>query len=144
MDPFNPIPPEPPKPPELRPEVKLPPQKDLKPVTHSPLNPYGQQHNGPDASRGNPWAGAGVVFGGHVVWCGGWWVAAIAGHGFEIMALFVVFLLGLSQLVYVVPLLITFMAKGQSRTASGIAIMAAITFLLNALTCGGLIFGSGF
>ena len=46
--------------------------------------------------------------------------------------------IGLVQLLYLIPAWIILRVKGQKRTALGIVICAAITFLLNA-GCWGLI-----
>ena len=47
--------------------------------------------------------------------------------------------IGVSQLLYFIPMLIVFVVKKQSETAKGLSTAAAITFLLNA-TCAGILF----
>jgi hypothetical protein len=51
---------------------------------------------------------------------------------------YVVFTCGLSQLIWLVPLWIWFRRKGETESAKGVILAAAITFLLNS-ACWGLI-----
>jgi len=54
---------------------------------------------------------------------------------------FIVFFIGLSQLIYMIPFTIYFKRQGENETAQGLIIGACITFLLNA-ACTGLVFNS--
>lgn len=51
-----------------------------------------------------------------------------------------VLFVGVVQMLYAVPMMIIFAVRGQGATVSGIALMAGVTFLLNA-TCFGLVCG---
>lgn len=57
-------------------------------------------------------------------------------------ALFAFVAIGLVQAVYVVPLLLWSYARGETATAKGIWIAAAVTFLLNAACFGVLLSGA--
>lgn len=47
-------------------------------------------------------------------------------------------LIGLTQLVYILPIVLAFLAYSRKRAALGVVVFAALVFLLNA-TCFGLI-----
>jgi hypothetical protein len=50
------------------------------------------------------------------------------------------FLIGISQLVYMVPAIVYQFMKGRSENGKGLIVAASITFLLNAGCYGGLVF----
>jgi hypothetical protein len=55
------------------------------------------------------------------------------------LAIYPPMFIGLSQLVYMIPATLIFRRRGDTRTAKGLIIGAAFTFILNS-TCNGLLF----
>jgi formate-dependent nitrite reductase membrane component NrfD len=80
--------------------------------------------------RGNIWAGFGLAAAINIG-------AAIVG----IITVVIPFVIGVVQLAWIIPMVITFRRKGKTEMAKGIIIAAAITFLLNA-GCWGLLLGN--
>jgi len=70
------------------------------------------------------------------------WLLLIIAAAYADFLLAIVYVLiagfGLLQLVYVIPLVVTFQRKGRPNFAKGVAIGASLAFLLSA-TCWGLI-----
>jgi hypothetical protein len=55
------------------------------------------------------------------------------------LAIYPPMFIGVSQLVYMIPAILIFRRRGDTRTAKGLIIGAALTFILNS-TCNGLLF----
>lgn len=55
------------------------------------------------------------------------------------LAIYPPMFIGLSQLVYMIPAILIFRRRGDTGTAKGLIIGAALTFILNS-TCNGLLF----
>jgi hypothetical protein len=97
-----------------------------------------------EQSRGSIRAGLGLTLLFHFVvqvsllFILGWIVTG--ERSLELPILPVVYI-GLSQLVYMIPVILIARRKGETETAKGLIIGASITFLLNA-TCNGLFFFS--
>ncbi|WP_139488547.1 hypothetical protein [Brevibacillus dissolubilis] len=91
--------------------------------------PYGYSpHNPPPEDRFGTLKGMLIVAGCHLFW-------------FLFPVAYII--IGLAQLVYVIPFAIYFYKNGRTNMFNGILIGAAITFLLNA-ACFGLFFSGNF
>lgn len=86
--------------------------------------------------------GLGAVFLLHVVLQGGLFTFSQGRGGGDGIGLWSLLFIGVSQLIYVVPLALYFRGRRRPRAAKGVWIAAAITFLLNA-ACYGLVFAGG-
>ncbi len=94
---------------------------------NDPLRPYGvAEPPEPDPKNGNVWIGFFWVIGCHLIWLVQPWLYGLVGLG---------------QLLYVVPLAVVFIYRGESRSHGGVWIAAALTFLLNVLGCGLMVQG---
>lgn len=95
-----------------------------------------------ERSRGSIWAGVGLTLLFHFVVqvCLLFILGAIVTgeRGLEVAFLPLIYI-GLSQLVYMIPVILIARHKGETETAKGLIIGASITFLLNA-ACNGLLF----
>lgn len=85
----------------------------------------------PQSRSGDVWRGIGLTFLLHLSQI----VIAVVSTGISLI------LIGLSQLLYVIPAIIIYSKKGRPGIVKGLIIGAAITFLLNA-ACFGLIFAA--
>ena len=107
------------------------------PNQNYPNYPY--QNYPPPKREGSAWAGIGLTIAAHVIFQP---LIALFGMIPRLEFLYLAFLvIGISQLVYMVPAIIISFAKGKPQLGKGFLIGAGITFLLNA-ACFGLIFMS--
>src|SRR5262245_17788329 len=88
------------------------------------------QQGAPQGARpGDIWAGLGLALLLHLIQIP---LAAIT-------SLISLVFLGVSQLLYIIPAIVIFHRKGRRGIVKGLAIVAALTFLLNA-TCAAIVF----
>lgn len=93
-------------------------------------------------SRGSIWGGLALTLGLHLfaqvpaVFLISMIVPGEEGLG---LAIYLPMFIGLSQLVYMIPAILIFRRRGDTGTAKGLIIGAALTFILNS-TCNGLLF----
>ena len=109
------------------------------PYQMNPYQNYANQPYAPPKSQGNVWAGLGLTVVAHFVFQP--FIAVLGMIPKMEFLYFSVFVIGLSQLVYMIPAIILAFSKGKPQLGKGFLIGAGITFLLNA-ACFGLIFMS--
>ncbi|MCA8915689.1 MAG: hypothetical protein KDB90_09780 [Planctomycetes bacterium] len=92
------------------------------------MNYYEQQPYGhvpaPPPPSGSALAGFLIVIGCHAIW---------------IFSPYLYLLIGVLQLVYVIPTVIILLAMRRNRMAAGAGIAAGVTLLANGIICGGMI-----
>lgn len=85
--------------------------------------------------------GIGYTFGLHIIFAAILYlVFSISG---ELIFLLMIFFIGVSQVLYILPAVFIAQSKGRPQLAKGFIVGAAITFLLNA-ACTGFVFMNGF
>ncbi|MCA8910254.1 MAG: hypothetical protein KDB82_01000 [Planctomycetes bacterium] len=116
--------------PEQEPEEPTQPGRDFykwqPPAVN--LRPYRYQMPQKEPGRGSLALGVALGLGLHLIW----FIFPIA-----------FFFLGVAQIVYDLPLVITFLLRDEKRTVAGVGIAAGITLLLNGLFCGAVMANGG-